>query len=153
KDDDRDVRPRSNRTEDFDTAHIRQPKVENDQVRSKVGDGVQPRRAALDLAYGIAIELQTGADEPPDLRFIVDHQDLISRLAHCSRALIGGECSEGSEGELTSWFPVPVPGCGRKAYRHSRQRISWRSRDQDQAQVDCRGGVARGRHAGTAGLL
>src|SRR4029077_9146113 len=118
KNDDRYIRPRSYGLEDFESAHARQAEIKNDHVWPQVGNGVQPRRSIFGLANRIAIKLQTRANESPDLWFVVDHQDRVSRLAHCSTAPRPAQCLEGLEGESTLWFLVRVPRCERKVYRH-----------------------------------
>jgi hypothetical protein len=62
----------------FDSTHVGQAEIEDDHVGLHVGGGAEPSRAGIRLLYGIAVQLKPGADEPPDLRFIVDDQHGVS---------------------------------------------------------------------------
>jgi hypothetical protein len=108
KDQDGDAGPFANAPDDVLAVEIGQSKIENDEIGRVGGRVCDALAAGRGFADGEPMRLECDAQEPADLRLVVDDEDGL-RAHDRWAAVAAGFLAGGSESESGRWISIRVP--------------------------------------------
>ena len=79
----------------FQTVAVGQPDIQQDGIENRIADQVQPFGRGAGRGDGVAFLGEDGFQGAANIRFVVDHQNMV----HRSTALMGIEADSGMEEE------------------------------------------------------
>src|SRR5262249_6708713 len=122
--DDRHRRPAADAPDDFHAVDVGQPEVDDREIRLVAAGGGGTALAAFRLHHAIAFRGERAAQEPADLRLILDDEHRGARLAHCRAAATSrGICGASSSGKLKRKAAPPEVAPSFRGGRRSAQML------------------------------